>query len=250
MALTGNRQVDHFVDQELREVSVASGERIFKGGFVEWGSDGFARALTGSGIFAGLAFEEMDNSGGGDGDVSGRVCTLGDYSFSLDGAAASDVGRAVYAVDDEEVTFESSGNMFVGYVQSVLGSGQIMLRLGGKGPVHAERVEHCSGSVALSIGQSGTVFTNGTAAGVITLTLPVGAPVGVNYKFACINAVQLRVNPGPGSGIYIKGARQGDGKYVGVSGVGDFIHLVADGDGDWVSTASATGSEAEIAVES
>lgn len=34
MALTVNREVDHFVDQELRSYQVESAKQIFKGGFV------------------------------------------------------------------------------------------------------------------------------------------------------------------------------------------------------------------------
>ena len=34
MALTANREVDHYIDQELRTFQVAASKRVYKGGFV------------------------------------------------------------------------------------------------------------------------------------------------------------------------------------------------------------------------
>jgi predicted RecA/RadA family phage recombinase len=129
MALSANREVDHFVDQELRSVAVSAGAHIFKGALVEWNVGGYAQPVTGAGVFAGLAYEEMDNTDGANGAVSGRVYTLGDFEMPLAGAAAADVGKAAYASDDETLTLTAAGNVLVGRVRGVPSSGRIILRL-------------------------------------------------------------------------------------------------------------------------
>ncbi|MCB9867723.1 MAG: hypothetical protein H6816_13945 [Phycisphaerales bacterium] len=129
MALTANRDVDHYVDQELRRVDVAGGAHLFKGALVEWNAGGFAQPVTGSGVFAGLAYEEVDNAAGADGAASGRVYTLGDFETALAGAVAADVGRAVYARDDESLTLDPQDAVLVGRVRGVVAPGRIILRL-------------------------------------------------------------------------------------------------------------------------
>ena|GEM_PF-5219546 len=79
MALTANREVDHYVDQELRTVKVAAAAHIYKGALVGL-TGGYARGLVAGDTFVGLAYEECDNSGGSDGDKSVRVYTVGDFS--------------------------------------------------------------------------------------------------------------------------------------------------------------------------
>ena len=68
-------------------------------------------------------------------------------------------------------------------------------------------------------------------------------------KFVCMADEAFRLEPGAAGGIYIKGAKQADNKYVSVSDIGDFIHLVADGNGDWVAVASISGADADITVQ-
>jgi hypothetical protein len=129
MALSANRDVDHYVDQELRSFKVAASEHIYKGAFVGLSSGGYAQALTAGDLFIGIAYEEADNSSGSAGDMSVRVYTLGDFGHALSGAAISNVGDAVYASADDTLTFTSTSNSYVGYAVDVPASGQIILRL-------------------------------------------------------------------------------------------------------------------------
>ena len=250
MALTANREMDHYVDQELRSVPVSAAAHIFKGALVEWGSTGHARPLVGGGLLAGIAYEEMDNSGGSDGDVTGRIYTQGDFGLALAGAAQADVGRPVYATDDATLTFDAQGATFVGFVQGIASAGQIILRLAAEGPVRTAKIEHRSAPFAISAQQSGTTFTNLGAGAAITATLPQNAPAGTEIRFVCMADQALQLAPGPAGGIYVKGSKQADDKYVAISDIGDFIHLIADGDGDWVAVASIGGADADISVES
>lgn len=129
MALTANRDVDHYIDQEMRSFQVAASEHIYKGAFVGLSSSGHGRALAAGDAFVGVAFEEIDNSGGSAGDLSARVYTLGDFGHALSGATVADIGRGVFASADDTLTFSGAGNSYVGVVQDVVANGEIILRI-------------------------------------------------------------------------------------------------------------------------
>jgi hypothetical protein len=249
MALTANREVDRYADQELRTVALAAGVEVFKGALVEWDAAGFAQPVSGAGSFAGLAYEAMDNTGGAAGDARCRVFTQGDFEFPLAGATQADVGRRVYAGDDATLTFDPQDAIPVGWVRGLGASGHIVLRLADAGESMGARIEHHAASFALNWRQSGGIHTNRGASGVITATLPQNPPEGTVYRFACMADQPLRVAPGAAGGIYVKGAKQADNKYVAIGDIGDFLELVADGNGDWLAVASIGGADADLSVE-
>lgn len=129
MALTANREVDHFVDQELRSFQVAATVHVFKGGFVGLSAAGYAQPLVAGDPFVGIAYEEADNTSGADGALSVRVYTLGDFGVSLAGAAVASIGRPVFASSDDTLTFTGAANSYLGVVEDVITSGEIILRV-------------------------------------------------------------------------------------------------------------------------
>jgi hypothetical protein len=129
MALTANREVDRYVDQELRRFGVDAGVHVYKGGFVGL-NGGFARPLVAGDRCVGIAYDEANNSSGAAGGVSVRVYTQGDFEHALTGAAAANIGDAVYASADDELTFTASGNSLVGACIDVPSAGRIVVRLG------------------------------------------------------------------------------------------------------------------------
>ncbi len=249
MALSANREVDRYVDQELRSYPVAGSAHIYKGVFITLNADGYAQALSVGSRFVGLAYEEADNSSGSDGDIRVRVFTLGDFGHTLTGATVADVGRAVFASADDTLTFTPGGNTFVGYVKDWVTTNEISVRLDTTAPVGVAPLEHHTANFTLTAAHTGTVHTNLGASGAITATLPATPPTGTEFKFVCMAAQELRMEPGAAGGIYVKGAKQADDKYVSVTDVGDFVHLIADGNGDWVAVASIGGADADITVE-
>jgi len=129
MALTANREVDHFVDQELRTFQVAAAANIRKGSFVGINTSGFARPLAAGDAFIGLAYEEANNAAGANGAIAVRVFTEGDFVLTLSGAAQGSVGRHVFASDDEVLTFTAAGNSYVGVMEGAFATNQIVLRI-------------------------------------------------------------------------------------------------------------------------
>lgn len=129
MALTANREVDHYIDQELRSFQVAASKHIYKGAIVGLAATGYAQPLIAGDPFVGVAYEEIDNSTGADGAVSVRVYTLGDFGHALTGATIAHVGRPVFASGDDTLTFTASGNSYVGLVQDFIVFSEIILRI-------------------------------------------------------------------------------------------------------------------------
>ena len=249
MALSANHDVDRFVDQDLRSFGVAAGTHIFRGAFVELDDSGFLVPSSNGGMFVGIAYEEGDNASGQDGDVSVRVFTQGDFAVPLAGVTEADIGRSVYAVDDGTASFSSQGSATVGFVQSIESTGRAVLRLTPHGSLNPKRLEHRTTSFSISIGQAGATFTNLGAVGTVTATLPTTAPLGTAYQFVCMADQQIRITPGAGGGLYIKGAKQAADKYAAIGDIGDFVQLVSDGTGDWVAVASIGGADADITIE-
>lgn len=128
MALTANRELDRYVDQELRALPVKANAHIYKGALLGL-SDGYARGLVAGDAFAGIAYEEANNTGGADGAVSVRVYTGGDFEHTLASAARANNGAVVYASDDATLTLTASGNSPVGNQVDVPASNKIILRL-------------------------------------------------------------------------------------------------------------------------
>ncbi len=129
MALTANREVDHYIDQELRTYRVAAGQHIYKGALVGLAASGYAQPLAAGDPFVGIAYEEADNGSGSDGDLSVRVYTLGDFGMTLTGATVAGLGRPVFASADDTLTFTGAGNSYLGLVQDVPATNEIILRI-------------------------------------------------------------------------------------------------------------------------
>ena len=129
MALTANRDLDHFIDQELRSLPVAAAKQVYKGAFVGLTSSGYAQPLTARDPFVGIAYEEIDNSGGADGDLSVRLYTLGDFGHALTGATVADIGRPVFASGDDTLAFDGAGKSIVGVVRDVPKANEIIVRI-------------------------------------------------------------------------------------------------------------------------
>ncbi|MCA9254923.1 MAG: hypothetical protein KDA33_04770 [Phycisphaerales bacterium] len=142
MALTANRELNRYVDQELRSFGVAASEHIFKGALVGVDrSSGFVRPLAAGDTFAGVAYEEIDNSAGQDGDLSIRLYTQGDFILTVNGATQNLVGAPVYAGDDDATSVTPTGaQTTAGVLIAVVGSNLGIVRIGPLATSAIERV--------------------------------------------------------------------------------------------------------------
>lgn len=141
MSLVASRDIPRFVDQELRTHPVKAGEMIFRGAFVSVDrSTGAIRPLVSGDLFAGIAYEEVDNISGADGEKSCRVYTAGDFRHAVTGATAPAKGRPVFAIADDTLNLSAStSGSYVGALVDVLPGGDCIIRID---PLATSQVVH------------------------------------------------------------------------------------------------------------
>lgn len=199
MALSANREVDRYVDQELRTLPVKQGVHIFKGAMVGL-SAGYARPLVAGDPFVGLAYEEVDNSAGTDGTLVARVYTRGDFNHPLMLASRVNNRTALYASDDATLTTYASGNSFVGHQWDVPGANRVVVRIqttptplaGGTmtaelisaGLKHKLVAKASAAEVTIAASElGGLIVVTGTAAGNLNLPTATAAGAGAWCTF-------------------------------------------------------------------
>ncbi len=247
MALTTNREVDRYVDQELRSLPVRGGARVYKGAFVGL-SGGYARPLVAGDPFAGIAYEEADNGTGSDGAVLVRVFTLGDFELPLVGAARANNRAALFASDDQALTGTASGNSFVGHQIDVPATNRVLLRIqvtptplaGGtlSGELVSAGIRHklttkaSAANVTITAGDLGGIIQiTGTTVG--NLNLPAAAIAGAGGWCTIVKSGAsgvLTIDPNASETI------DGAATNVEMDAANDSITIVCDGSG-WIIVA-------------
>ena len=113
-ALSANAQVARLVDQDLREYQVGAAEHIYRDALVGIDPAGYLKAFVPGDMFAGLAYEEIDNSSGTAGAKKCRVYVLGDFVLPLTSVAITDVGKAAFATGDDAAALSGHFDAYVG----------------------------------------------------------------------------------------------------------------------------------------
>lgn len=115
----------------LVKLPIVSGETVYKGDIVRINGNGYATS-TGSpaagDMFAGIALETVDNSGGG---KSVLVRTEGVYDFTKASATQTDVGTLCYLGDNQQtvVLTESQPTVLVGAVVGIVNSSTVRVKI-------------------------------------------------------------------------------------------------------------------------
>ena len=109
-ALTRDRATPYREGIEV-EYSVAANMKIYAGSLVGVNAAGYAApaADTSGYRFAGVAMEQVDNSGGSNGGMNVRVRRAGVFEFDAVSISQDMVGAAMYAADDH--TFDDAAGL-------------------------------------------------------------------------------------------------------------------------------------------
>lgn len=108
--LTKNRDLNRYLDQELRLFPVKGGVEIFHHALVGVDAEtGYVRPFVAGDRFAGIAYEQVNNPGI-DGDANIRLFVQGDFilPFSRSDVTMNASGSNVLAMNDETVLAENS----------------------------------------------------------------------------------------------------------------------------------------------
>lgn len=101
---------------DFNDYPVIASDIIYEGAAVGDNGSGYARPLVAGDPFRGFALEKVDNSTGSAGDKYVRTRMKGRVKLSISGLAVTDVGKPVYASDDDSFTLTASTNSFIGRV--------------------------------------------------------------------------------------------------------------------------------------
>ncbi len=128
-ALAANRNVDRYVDQELRTFKAGAARHLFKDGWVGVDPAGMAKPFEPGDQLVGIADSECDNSLGAAAALSVTVRTQGDFLHTLTSVADADVGKAVFATDDATLALIGHPDAYVGRVLAKDSSNKAVIRL-------------------------------------------------------------------------------------------------------------------------
>lgn len=120
MALTADKPRTYGAG-EINDLPVKGSTKIYEGSPVG-DSSGYARNLASGDQFRGFALEQADNSSGSDGDITVRVRKRGLISLAVTSVAVTDVGRPVYASDNDTFALAGVGS-YIGTVAAYVSSG-------------------------------------------------------------------------------------------------------------------------------
>tara|TARA_B100001123_G_scaffold220114_1_gene248315 strand:- start:7109 stop:7531 length:423 start_codon:yes stop_codon:yes gene_type:complete len=83
----------------------------------------------GANAFAGIVKEQKDNSSGATGDLDVEVYTEGVFELVGSGFAQSDVGDAIYAIDNWTIQKSSTSASFIGTAVEFISATKLMVKL-------------------------------------------------------------------------------------------------------------------------
>ena len=128
--LTGDRNTKYKEGTELPFPGAAA-SKIYGGNLVKDSAAGYAipGADTAGCVFAGVANENVDNSGGAAGAKKIRLRRKGAFEFDCSGITQADLNKDVYLVDDHTVGLAATTTNDVpcGRIVEVISSAKVMV---------------------------------------------------------------------------------------------------------------------------
>lgn len=108
---------------DFDEQPVIANDIIFEGAAVGENGSGYARPLEAGDPFLGFAVQKCDNTGGSAGDKRVLLRPAGKILLAIGSLAITDIGKDVYASDDDTFTLTAGSNTRVGHVSRFVSSG-------------------------------------------------------------------------------------------------------------------------------
>lgn len=105
------------------ELPVIAADIIYQGAAVGDDGNGYAQPLSAGNPFRGFADDDADNAAGAAGDKTVKLKTEGKVQLAISGLGITDVGKDVFASDDDTFTLTQSTNTRIGFVYRYVSSG-------------------------------------------------------------------------------------------------------------------------------
>lgn len=115
-ALTNDTNRIFDVDNDTNAIALSAGSKVFQGSLVGKTTAGYGRPLKAGDIAMGFAKDNVDNTDGADGEQIAEIKAVGKVSLFISGLTIADVGKEVYASDDNTFTLTADSNSKVGKI--------------------------------------------------------------------------------------------------------------------------------------
>lgn len=130
----------------FHEFPVIASDVIYGGAAVGDNGSGYARPLEAGDPFRGFAEQKADNATGSAGDIDVRTKTRGMIKLPITSLAIDDVGKDVYASDDDTFTLTQGSNTRIGHVHAWVETGYGIIAFDANQGVEAELTDSSGGT--------------------------------------------------------------------------------------------------------
>lgn len=159
--LAADKSRDYY-EGDIHEYPVVAADIIYEGGAVGDNGSGYSRPLVAGDPFRGFADAQADNATGAAGDVKVRCRKRGTIKLPVSAAAITDVGKDVFASDDDTFTFTQGANTRIGYVVAWISTGYVLVRFEATQGVIAELTDSSTGTADGTVADVGAAFSQAT----------------------------------------------------------------------------------------
>ncbi len=144
------------------EFPVIASDIIYEGAAVGDNGSGYARPLQAGDPFRGFTERKVDNSSGSAGDKNVRVIDKGKVKLSISGLAITDVGKDVFASDDNTFTLTQGSNTRIGVVARFVSSGVGIVEFDAQSGTITELTDSTGGTADDTLADVGASFSQAT----------------------------------------------------------------------------------------
>lgn len=144
-----------FYEGNFHDFPVVATDIIYKGAAVGDNGSGYARPLVAGDPFRGFADYKVDNATGAAGAKYVRCRTKGRIKLAISSLAITDVGKDVFASDDDTFTLTQSTNTRIGFVVAWISTGYGIVEFNVTEGVITEITDNTGGSVSDTIANTG-----------------------------------------------------------------------------------------------
>lgn len=112
---------------DFDDVPAVASDIIYDGSAVGDNASGYGRPLVAGDKFRGFCVKRCDNLGGAAGDLNINVRVRGKVELTVSGVAITDVGKAVYASDDNAFTLTETSNSYIGVITRYVSATRVVV---------------------------------------------------------------------------------------------------------------------------
>lgn len=159
--LSANQPRDYY-QGDFHEFPVIASDIIYQGAAVGDNASGYARPLVAGDPFRGFAELKADNSTGAAGDIDVRCRTRGRIKLAISSLAITDVGKDVYASDDNTFTLTQGSNTRIGHVVAWISTGYGIIKFSVTTGAEAELTDSTTGTADGTLADVGASFSQAT----------------------------------------------------------------------------------------